>query len=521
MLRLALVVELLAHPLADLLARSRGCRWPDPCGDGAAKTNSSCRRSASTADCMSGILQLAGERLAVLRGGAVHLPEGGGGRRLQIEGAEPALPVRTELRLHPPLDEGRAHGRRLALQLLQLGGVFGRDQVRNGGEKLRHLHDRPLQAAERLGQHRRVRGVAARRGRRAGRRPCGPRPRPYWRRRGHSARRGRRSGSLRGRIRPWAGSLVLEQESLRYGVKRRTPGQAERGSAPKADRRRRTPDYSRKSPAPKLHNPPRRIMPSVLGSPSTFRKTCVSDPSTAYRTCPAAVNAPDPTKAKAWLPPRVGWRRSGARSSRSGGAPEVHARYRLRRAMRPLSDTVRHRNKSRPAPPSDVRARTGPTASRCRRRRGARRCRPAADPVVARATRQNVCHGVAAQHIVMRRARDVLEAREHVPESARPALRASASRSTVMPNGGARIAHRVDPAASRHGIAARSAIDPIVARTAGKPVVSGASGHAVVAGSRIARRCCRPILFRMSLKALPIHPRCWRAGPRPHLRRSG
>ena len=36
-----------------------------------------------------------------------------------------------------------------ALQLRQLGGVFRRQRVGNGGDELRHLHDRALQAAER------------------------------------------------------------------------------------------------------------------------------------------------------------------------------------------------------------------------------------------------------------------------------------------------------------------------------------------------------------------------------------
>ena len=75
---------------------------------------------------MSGILQLAGERLAVLRRRPVNLPERGGGGGIEIEGAEPRPAIRPEFRLHAPLDEGRPHGRRLALQLLQLGGIFRR-----------------------------------------------------------------------------------------------------------------------------------------------------------------------------------------------------------------------------------------------------------------------------------------------------------------------------------------------------------------------------------------------------------
>ena len=38
-------------------------------------------------------------------------------------------------------------------------GVFRRQRVRDGGEELRHLHDRALEAAERLRQRRRIRGA--------------------------------------------------------------------------------------------------------------------------------------------------------------------------------------------------------------------------------------------------------------------------------------------------------------------------------------------------------------------------
>ena len=89
----------------------------------------------------------------------MHLAEGGGGGGLQVEGAEAALPVEAELGHHAPLDEGGPHGRRLRLQLLQFGGVFRRHEIRDGGEELRHLHDRTLQAAEHLRQGGRVAGL--------------------------------------------------------------------------------------------------------------------------------------------------------------------------------------------------------------------------------------------------------------------------------------------------------------------------------------------------------------------------
>jgi hypothetical protein len=45
------------------------------------------------------------------------------------------------------------------LQLLQLGCEFRRDKVRDGGQQLRHLHDRTLQPAQRLCNRRGIRGI--------------------------------------------------------------------------------------------------------------------------------------------------------------------------------------------------------------------------------------------------------------------------------------------------------------------------------------------------------------------------
>ncbi len=95
------------------------------------------------------VLQLAGQFRTVERTGAVHLPERSRRRRRVLEAGESFLPVGAKLGRHPPLDEGPAHGRRFALQLHQLAGIGRRQRVGNGGEQLRHLHDRPFQAAER------------------------------------------------------------------------------------------------------------------------------------------------------------------------------------------------------------------------------------------------------------------------------------------------------------------------------------------------------------------------------------
>src|SRR5262245_44107484 len=92
-----------------------------------------------------------------MRTRAVDLAERGRRGRMVLELREFALPVGTQLGPHPALDERPTHRRRLALQLGELGRVFGRQRIRDGGEELRDLHDRALEATER---HRELRGVA-------------------------------------------------------------------------------------------------------------------------------------------------------------------------------------------------------------------------------------------------------------------------------------------------------------------------------------------------------------------------
>src|SRR3546814_15847437 len=99
-----------------------------------------------------------GEIAAIEAGGAVHLAERGGGRRLVLEGLEPRLPAGAELAAHTALHEGPAHRRRVGLELAQFLGVLARQGIGNGGEDLRRLHQRPLEAAERRLQ---VRGMPA------------------------------------------------------------------------------------------------------------------------------------------------------------------------------------------------------------------------------------------------------------------------------------------------------------------------------------------------------------------------
>ena len=92
----------------------------------------------------------------------MHLSERSGRRRVMLEAGKFFLPPGAELSLHAALDKGPAHGRCFALQLGQFGGVFGRQRIRDGGQELRHLHDRPFQPAERRRQLHRIAGAIER-----------------------------------------------------------------------------------------------------------------------------------------------------------------------------------------------------------------------------------------------------------------------------------------------------------------------------------------------------------------------
>ncbi len=105
------------------------------------------------------ILQLAGQRRAVVGGRPMHLAERGGRGRMVLEARKPRLPVRPELGHHASLDEGPAHRRRVVLQLGEFLGVFRRQCVGNGRHQLGDLHDRTLQAAEGGGEFHRAAGA--------------------------------------------------------------------------------------------------------------------------------------------------------------------------------------------------------------------------------------------------------------------------------------------------------------------------------------------------------------------------
>ncbi len=157
---LAAVVELLAHPRADLLRDLGGVdrRLHAPV-DG--EQHVELAEVRLHGGLHVGILQLDGQLGAVERAGAMHLAERGRRRRLLVEALEAGHPVRPELGHHAALDEGPAHGRRLVLQGGELGGIFGRQRVGDGRHQLGDLHDRALQPAQRRRESRRIAGATA------------------------------------------------------------------------------------------------------------------------------------------------------------------------------------------------------------------------------------------------------------------------------------------------------------------------------------------------------------------------
>ncbi len=164
-----------------------------------ANSQSSCCRSASTADCMSGYCSLQASALPSSERARCTWPSEAAAAGLCSNSRELVLPAVPKLGHHAPLDERPAHRRRIALQLLQFLDVFGRQQVRNGRHQLGDLHDRTFEPAKRRRQVRRVPAAIEAKGRTAGSPRISPRRHPHWCRRGRSAPRGRRSGFSRGR----------------------------------------------------------------------------------------------------------------------------------------------------------------------------------------------------------------------------------------------------------------------------------------------------------------------------------
>ena len=154
-LRLAAVIQFFAQPFGDFLRRlARVDRRIEPPVQG--ERHVELGEIGLDRRGHVGILQLAGDILAGKSSGPMHLAERGGGGGMQVEGREFLAPVRPKLSSHPSPDEGRAHRRRLALQGDQRLGVIGGQGFGDGGDELRRLHQRSLEAAERAGQSQRV-----------------------------------------------------------------------------------------------------------------------------------------------------------------------------------------------------------------------------------------------------------------------------------------------------------------------------------------------------------------------------
>ncbi len=152
---LEIVVELLAEPRRDLLQHLRGL-------DGRAHAGVDGEEDAKLDEIglhgrlHVGILQLGGKRPPIMALGAMHLAERGRGRGFMREACELGFPLWPKLRRHAAPHEGPAHGRRLALQLTELCGIFGRQRLGDGGKQLRHLHDWALQPAKGGGERGRI-----------------------------------------------------------------------------------------------------------------------------------------------------------------------------------------------------------------------------------------------------------------------------------------------------------------------------------------------------------------------------
>jgi hypothetical protein len=89
----------------------------------------------------------------------MHLAQRSGRRGLVLKALELGEPAGAELGRHAALDERPAHRRRVGLELLQLLHVLLGQRVGDGGHDLGHLHEGPLEAAERGLQLRRVLGA--------------------------------------------------------------------------------------------------------------------------------------------------------------------------------------------------------------------------------------------------------------------------------------------------------------------------------------------------------------------------
>jgi hypothetical protein len=141
-LRLQCIVELFPQPRGNLLQHLGGLDGgPHAAMD--RKQDAELDQVRLNSRLHVGILQLGGEDSSAMALGPMHLTERGGSRGLVLEACELLLPILAEFRRHAPPHEGPAHWRGVALELPELCGILGGKCFGDGGEKLRHLHDRP------------------------------------------------------------------------------------------------------------------------------------------------------------------------------------------------------------------------------------------------------------------------------------------------------------------------------------------------------------------------------------------
>ena len=146
---LAPVIEFLAEPFRQLVidVRGRDCRI---IAFIQLEDEAQLAQVGINGRCHVRILKLHRQLVAVKVDSLVNLAKRRRRNGLTREGLQFLLPVRAKLGGHPAAGEEPAHCRCIGLKACQLFCIFGRQRVGNGGQDLRHLHDRPLETAKRL-----------------------------------------------------------------------------------------------------------------------------------------------------------------------------------------------------------------------------------------------------------------------------------------------------------------------------------------------------------------------------------
>ena len=146
LLGLTTIVQLLAQPVSDLVGHLAGVnRAFDPAKE--AKQGAKLTQIALYGAQHVRILQLDGQVTAIEPDRPVNLPERGGSSGLRFKLSKKRSPVWAKLCGHPSPHKGPTHGRGIGLQLGQLGGKFGGQEIGHGRKHLRGLHQGPLQIA--------------------------------------------------------------------------------------------------------------------------------------------------------------------------------------------------------------------------------------------------------------------------------------------------------------------------------------------------------------------------------------